>query len=227
MKIGKASCTLATAVASTVCAALSMVTLVSVNFLPTAKSALLLACRKRSMLALASAILILPVVMSRAVAARLLMVSAALAGSAVARAEPTAAPLRVEYRAGAGCPTEADFRARVVARLRRPLGEADAANAYVVTIEERDGRFAGRVGVRAADGAASDRDVAGDTCDDVVAALAVVTALVNRRNPIESMILKHPLAEEAGGDEFHSGGRQFATRDDPDWKIIAAWCGVK
>ncbi|MGK3996968.1 hypothetical protein [Sorangium sp. So ce1024] len=109
--------------------------------------------------------------------ARLFLVSAALASSAVARAQPTAAPLRVEYRAEAGCPTEADFRDRVVARLRRPLGEADAASAYVVTIEERDGRFAGRLGVRAADGAAFDRDVAGDTCDDVVAALAVVTAL--------------------------------------------------
>ncbi|WP_437288921.1 hypothetical protein [Sorangium sp. So ce406] len=105
------------------------------------------------------------------------MVSAVLAGGAVARAQPTAAPLQLEYRAAAGCPTEADFRERVVARLRRPLGEADAANAYVVTIEKSDRRFTGRLGVRAADGAASDRDVSGDTCDDVVAALAVVTAL--------------------------------------------------
>ncbi|WP_433933567.1 hypothetical protein AB3662_04325 [Sorangium cellulosum] len=100
-----------------------------------------------------------------------------LAGGAVARAQPTAAPLRLEYRAEAGCPTEADFRERVVARLRRPLGEVDAANAYVVTIEKSGRRFTGRLGVRAADGAASDRDVSGDTCDDVVAALAVVTAL--------------------------------------------------
>ncbi|WP_437963010.1 hypothetical protein WME76_48295 (plasmid) [Sorangium sp. So ce119] len=105
------------------------------------------------------------------------MASAVLAGGAVARAQPTAAPLQIEYRAEAGCPTEADFRERVVARLRRPLGEADAANAYVVTIEKSDRRFTGRLGVRAADGAASDRDVSGDTCDDVVAALAVVTAL--------------------------------------------------
>ncbi|WP_434045595.1 MULTISPECIES: hypothetical protein [Sorangium] len=105
------------------------------------------------------------------------MVSAVLAGGAVARAQPTAAPLQLEYRAEAGCPTEADFRERVVARLRRPLGEADAATAYVVTIEKSDRRFTGRLGVRAADGAASDRDVSGDTCDDVVAALAVVTAL--------------------------------------------------
>ncbi len=105
------------------------------------------------------------------------MVSAVLAGGAVARAQPTAAPLRIAYRAEAGCPTEADFRARVSARLRRALAEADAASAYVVTLEKRDGRFVGRLGVRGADGTASDRDVAGDTCDDVVAALAVVTAL--------------------------------------------------
>ncbi|XXT20981.1 hypothetical protein WME94_05350 [Sorangium sp. So ce429] len=114
---------------------------------------------------------------SRSAAARLFMVSTVLAGGAVARAQTTAAPLRIEYRAEAGCPTEAEFRARVGARLRRQLGEADAASAYVVTIDERDGRFTGRLGVRAADGATSDRDVAGATCDDVVAALAVVTAL--------------------------------------------------
>jgi hypothetical protein len=36
-------------------------------------------------------------------------------------------------------------------------------------------------------------------------------------------ILTHPLAPEAGGDAFHSGGRQFASKNDPDWKIIAAW----
>lgn len=105
------------------------------------------------------------------------MISAALGGSAVAHAQPTAAPLRIEYRAETGCPAEAEFRARVGARLRRNIAETDTASAYVVIIEQRDRRFIGRLGVRAADGTASDRDLAGDTCDDVVAALAVVTAL--------------------------------------------------
>jgi hypothetical protein len=41
--------------------------------------------------------------------------------------------------------------------------------------------------------------------------------------PLGSKILTHPLAPEAGGDAFHSGGRQFASKDDPDWKTIAAW----
>ena len=40
---------------------------------------------------------------------------------------------------------------------------------------------------------------------------------------LTSKILLHPLAPEAGGDAFHSGGRQFATRNDPNWKIIAEW----
>jgi hypothetical protein len=35
--------------------------------------------------------------------------------------------------------------------------------------------------------------------------------------------LLHPLAPEAGGDAFHSGGRQFASKNDPNWKTIAQW----
>ncbi|MEO5925167.1 MAG: hypothetical protein ABIR70_15205 [Bryobacteraceae bacterium] len=50
-----------------------------------------------------------------------------------------------------------------------------------------------------------------------------VTKLVNSKNLLASPLLKHPLAEEAGGDDFHSGGRQFASQNDPDWKTIADW----
>ena len=53
-----------------------------------------------------------------------------------------------------------------------------------------------------------------------------VSKLVNAANPQASKLLIHPLAHEAGGDEFHSGGRQFLSRDDPDWKAIAVWIGV-
>jgi hypothetical protein len=50
-----------------------------------------------------------------------------------------------------------------------------------------------------------------------------VSKLVNLAKPDSSLILMHPLAQDAGGDEFHSGGRQFLSKDDPDWKAIAAW----
>jgi YVTN family beta-propeller protein len=47
--------------------------------------------------------------------------------------------------------------------------------------------------------------------------------LVIPGKPQESRLLMHPLAPEAGGDAFHSGGRQFASQEDPDWQAIADW----
>jgi hypothetical protein len=37
--------------------------------------------------------------------------------------------------------------------------------------------------------------------------------------------LLQPLAPEAGGNAFHTGGRQFANKDDPNWKTLARWVG--
>ena len=51
----------------------------------------------------------------------------------------------------------------------------------------------------------------------------VVSQLVNPSDPDKSLLLFHPLSQEGGGDIFHSGGRQFLTKDDPDYKTIAAW----
>ena len=42
-------------------------------------------------------------------------------------------------------------------------------------------------------------------------------------DPLTAKLLTHPLAPEAGGDAFHSGGRQFADKNDPNYKAIAAW----
>ncbi len=50
-----------------------------------------------------------------------------------------------------------------------------------------------------------------------------VQELVNREDPASSKFLLHPLAPEAGGDPFHSGGRQFASQNDPDWRAMAEW----
>ena len=41
--------------------------------------------------------------------------------------------------------------------------------------------------------------------------------------PASSRLLMHPLGPEAGGDPFHSGGRQFQSQSDPDWLTIAEW----
>jgi len=55
----------------------------------------------------------------------------------------------------------------------------------------------------------------------------VVSRLVVPGDPAKSLLLVHPLAPEAGGDAYHTGGRQFADRNDPDWRTIARWAGVK
>jgi hypothetical protein len=52
-----------------------------------------------------------------------------------------------------------------------------------------------------------------------------VSKLVNPDDPMNSRILIHPLSPLAGGDmEYpHGGGRQFESKEDPDWQAIAEW----
>jgi len=41
--------------------------------------------------------------------------------------------------------------------------------------------------------------------------------------PLESRLLLMPLAHEAGGTEFHPGGKHWESQNDPEWKTLAAW----
>ena len=50
-----------------------------------------------------------------------------------------------------------------------------------------------------------------------------VSRLVKPGDPARSILLHHPLAKEAGGDLFHSGGRQFTSQEDPDYVTVAQW----
>ena len=42
-------------------------------------------------------------------------------------------------------------------------------------------------------------------------------------NPKGSRLLTHPLAEQAGGDVFHSGGKHWDSQDNPEWQALADW----
>lgn len=42
-------------------------------------------------------------------------------------------------------------------------------------------------------------------------------------NPAKSKLLTHPLAEDAGGDPNHDGGRHWSSQNDPEWQTLAAW----
>ena len=50
-----------------------------------------------------------------------------------------------------------------------------------------------------------------------------VLELVTPGDPLASRLLVHPLEPAAGGNEFHTGGRQFATQDDPQFRTLVAW----
>ena len=38
-----------------------------------------------------------------------------------------------------------------------------------------------------------------------------------------SRLLRHPLAENAGGDFYHSGGKHWSSQSDPEWQTLRAW----
>ena len=40
---------------------------------------------------------------------------------------------------------------------------------------------------------------------------------------LRSPLLRHPLAEQAGGDFFHSGGKHWDSQSDPEWQTLKAW----
>ena len=34
----------------------------------------------------------------------------------------------------------------------------------------------------------------------------------------KSRLLMHPLAEQAGGDFYHNGGKHWTSQNDPEWQ---------
>ena len=43
------------------------------------------------------------------------------------------------------------------------------------------------------------------------------------RGNLKSLILTHPLAEAAGGDFFHNGGKHWQSQDEAEWQTLKAW----
>jgi len=50
-----------------------------------------------------------------------------------------------------------------------------------------------------------------------------VTRMVVPGSSTKSRLLIHPLAEQAGGDFYHSGGKHWDSQNDPEWQILKAW----
>jgi hypothetical protein len=40
---------------------------------------------------------------------------------------------------------------------------------------------------------------------------------------LESPLLRHPLAQQAGGDPAHGGGKHFESQNNPEWLTLKEW----
>jgi hypothetical protein len=49
------------------------------------------------------------------------------------------------------------------------------------------------------------------------------SAMVNVNEPEDSLLLREPLAQAAGGNHFHPGGKHWDSKDAPEWKILEEW----
>jgi hypothetical protein len=112
---------------------------------------------------------------NRAFSAAVLL--AVLAPATPARAQ--AEPVRLTYRAPPGCPDEAQFLREVAARTGqgRRAARDEPGRSFAITVTAEGNGERGVLTVANADGAVSRREVVGDTCNEVVLALALMTAL--------------------------------------------------
>lgn len=102
---------------------------------------------------------------------------ALLLASAGARAEQS--PVRIEYSAPESCPDASEFERRVRERIQRArfAKDGEIARTFRVIVQSKPERSVARVEFVDADGEKVSRTLGADTCDEVVNAIALVTAL--------------------------------------------------
>jgi len=94
-------------------------------------------------------------------------------------APPQVHPIRLVYRAFAGCPSEAEFLDQVGARIAGPsvLTRSPQGQVVIVKLSAAQGGVVGNVETSTQGGASGSRAVRGRTCAEVASALALFTAL--------------------------------------------------
>jgi len=59
--------------------------------------------------------------------------------------------------------------------------------------------------------------------EEARAAFRVISRLIVAGNPEKSRFLLKPLHPDGGGSYAHNGVRRWQNRDDPEWRMLAAW----
>lgn len=88
-------------------------------------------------------------------------------------------PIRIQFRAPAGCPDAAAFTDQVRARTAktRPAAPGERARTFSVSITREPRVSKGQLTIEDKQGDTAVREVSGQTCAEVVAALALISAL--------------------------------------------------
>lgn len=125
---------------------------------------------------------------------------------AVAPAGADVEGIRLTYSADIDCPDEGRFFQAVTARtdLVRRAAEAEPARAFVVNITRDTNSIRGALSITGLDGSVSKREVTGESCNEVVSALALITALaidpLASTAPESSVAVAAPSSSAAAGD---------------------------
>lgn len=116
----------------------------------------------------------------------------------LARADD-AVPLRLRYSAPASCPNAESFLGQVAARtpLARPARGGEPATSLIVSIRDVQGGSAGTLELRAPGSVTSTRGVSAAQCEQVVTALALMTALAIDPNASTAPVQEPPVAPPA------------------------------
>ena len=108
---------------------------------------------------------------------------AVLAVVSTARAEAPSAPIDLEYRSGEGCPNEAAFAARLLERRTGSRGGSrgsdgsDGPRRVLIAVDGSGEAAVGQLTIMDRSGETTTRQISGQSCDQVVDALAFVVAL--------------------------------------------------
>lgn len=88
-------------------------------------------------------------------------------------------PITLSFEGSEGCPDAASFEAQVRARTSRfrPVSAGETGRGFRARVASGDGQFAGSLLIEEPGAPPAERTLSGATCADVVAALALVTAL--------------------------------------------------
>ena len=133
-------------------------------------------------------------------------------------------PVALDYTAPPECPAAAGFLGEVAARtsIPRPARPDEPATTLTVVVKKITGGFKGTLEIRAAEGSAAARQVAAADCEQVVSALALMTALAIDPNASTVPVRKQPEPPPSKPEEV-TPPRSAQTVPSPSQPEAARW----